>query len=365
MSGNANDGNNRKITKNIDAAVTWYTKNLEIYESLATKVAEIVNEVLDAQGIEYHTVIYRAKKIDRFREKAMKDKYIDPIKEIKDLAGIRVTTYVESEAKKVADIIEKLFKIVPEHSIDKSKVLGINQVGYRSIHYVARFSSERCRLLEFKRFSGLEFEIQIRTLLQDVWAEIEHDKSYKFSGILPVDIQRRFYILAGALELADREFDQLSLDIDLYKDEIAEKTKQGNLDIEINTTALREFLSKKFLHSISEGILNPYFGSTDAGATKIVEELKDFGIKTLGDLDKIIPEDLDDKLAGIEKYRLFGIENFIGLVRGLMMVEDAERYFEKAWSNNWRGLPESPIDKIIGLDVDEITRKYEVEKIEL
>ncbi|HEU5454404.1 MAG TPA: DUF429 domain-containing protein, partial [Nocardioides sp.] len=51
-------------------------------------------------------------------------------------------------------------------------------------------------------------QVQIRTVLQHAWAEFEHDIRYK--GDVPdehaPDLDRRFTLAAGLLELADREF---------------------------------------------------------------------------------------------------------------------------------------------------------------
>ncbi|WP_409371389.1 GTP pyrophosphokinase, partial [Mycolicibacter algericus] len=50
--------------------------------------------------------------------------------------------------------------------------------------------------------------IQVRTVLQHAWAEFEHDIRYK--GSIPAehapDLDRRFTLAAGLLELADSEF---------------------------------------------------------------------------------------------------------------------------------------------------------------
>ncbi len=54
-------------------------------------------------------------------------------------------------------------------------------------------------------------QVQIRTVLQHAWAEFEHDIRYK--GTIPEehvpDLDRRFTLAAGLLELADREFSQI------------------------------------------------------------------------------------------------------------------------------------------------------------
>jgi ppGpp synthetase/RelA/SpoT-type nucleotidyltranferase len=54
-----------------------------------------------------------------------------------------------------------------------------DELGYQSVHYLVQFSPERCALPEYQRFQGRIAEIQVRTVLQHGWAEIEHDIQYK------------------------------------------------------------------------------------------------------------------------------------------------------------------------------------------
>jgi putative GTP pyrophosphokinase len=331
----------------INEAIKWYTENRSTYKALSIKTSQIIKDVMDNEKIEYYSITCRAKKIDSFTKKVKNEKYEVP-DDITDLAGIRVITYVESEAIKAADILKNVFDIDIEKSIDKSSVLGVDKVGYRSQHYVASFSSDRSKLPEFKKFYGLKFEVQIRTILEHAWAEIEHDRNYKYTGVLPDKIKRRFAILAGVLELADREFDSISLAIDSYKKLVSERTKSGDLDIKINTTALREFLKDKFKNAINKG-LEPDFADFEDG---IIDELNKFGIKTLGELEKIIPDDLEMKISD------FSDENFISLIRDLMIINDAGRYFNDIWPG-WKF--RSNIDPILnsyGIDIDELIMNF-------
>jgi hypothetical protein len=55
------------------------------------------------------------------------------------------------------------------------------------------------------------FEIQVRSLLEHAWAEIEHEIVYKSGITQPDAVRRRFAALAGSLELFDSEFEPVAL----------------------------------------------------------------------------------------------------------------------------------------------------------
>jgi len=68
------------------------------------------------------------------------------------------------------------------------------------------------KLSEYALFDKMKCEIQVRTILQHAWAEIEHDLVYKSPADIPFRVRRRFASLAGLLEIADREFESLRQD---------------------------------------------------------------------------------------------------------------------------------------------------------
>ena len=254
--------------------------------------------------------------MDSYTAKAKNEKYHNPKEEIKDMAGIRVITYLESDVNKVSNIVENLFNVIPEDSINQSKLLGSDRVGYRSVHYVATLSKDRCKLPEYKIYDKLPFEIQIRSLLQHTWAEIEHDRNYKFSGKLPSELERRFYLVAGMLEVADNEFTSIAQEIEEYRNNVVDELIKGELDIEINTTSLREYLSKKFSEMIKEDLLIPNFGTNDSLSKEIVEELHLFGVSKLYELDSIVPENYQEYSRRIPE----NWTNFAGLIRDILII---------------------------------------------
>jgi ppGpp synthetase/RelA/SpoT-type nucleotidyltranferase len=336
-------------TKNkIEEAVEWYDANYSLCRRLAARVKNITEEILKQNKINYHSITFRAKSVERYREKASKEKYKDPRSEITDMAGIRVITYLDSEAKEVERIIRSTFDIIPELSKDKTQELGTDRVGYRSIHCVGNLGKERLALPENQKFSGLVFEVQIRTLLQHAWAEFEHDRNYKFKGVLPDDIKRRFALLAGNLEFIDQAFESISVSIDDYTREVEKKTAEGDLSTEITSASLKVYLDKKL------GKLVPR-SSEQFIHTNTIEELSIMGIKTLEELDKAIPKDFVERNVQFCSFETYG-----AFLINVMIIRDAKTYFEKAWRGGWNVLSPQEFDllKHYGVPIGDYVREF-------
>jgi ppGpp synthetase/RelA/SpoT-type nucleotidyltranferase len=203
--------------KKVNEAAVWYEKHRSKYLRLTAEIEVILKESLNEKDIIFHSIESRVKTVESFKEKAGREKYGDPINEITDLTGIRIITLFEKEIHKISDIIKELFEIDYEKSEDKSDLLDADKMGYKSIHYIAELSRNKISATELESFEGFKFEIQIRSILQHAWAEIEHDRNYKFKGELPKHLQRRFYALAGMLEIADREFNTLSEEVEKFR----------------------------------------------------------------------------------------------------------------------------------------------------
>ena len=346
--------------KTISDAVNWYSEKRPVYEQLSKKIESIIQEIVNDQKIHIHAISSRTKEIDSFKKKIEDPKYTDPINQITDYSGIRIITYVESDLELVCKVLEANFDIDIENSIDKSKTLGVDKVGYRSIHYICKLLSDRIELPEYKKFNGMCFEIQVRTILQHGWAEVEHDKDYKFSGELPLHLKRRFKILAGVLELADREFNEIAHEIDKYSASVKSYTKRGKLDILIDSTSIKPYLEQKFAVLIEQGMKPEFPG--EQYEKKVLEEMRIFGIKTLKDLDDIIPADLVEKVLLYELSQENLRVNYAGLLRYIMMIVDIEKYFSQCWQNNWKNMRKTSLEliKYYKVPIDAYVKKLEL-----
>lgn len=68
-------------------------------------------------------------------------------------------------------------------------------------------SAGRGKFPEYKKPLGFQFEVQIRSIVQDAWSEVDHKLKYKKQT--PDHLSRRVAGLAALFEIADREFETI------------------------------------------------------------------------------------------------------------------------------------------------------------
>lgn len=164
--------------------------------------------------------------------------------DVTDVVGIRVITHFESEVHAVSSLIEKEFEIDWENSVDKGKTLAPESFGYRSLHYICTLKDKGLEA-ENERFRGLKFEIQIRSILQHAWAEIEHPLGYKSGQGIPPEFRRRFSRLAGLLEMADQEFGAIRAELQHYESKVRSEIGISPGEVRIDNITLKAIFDKE------------------------------------------------------------------------------------------------------------------------
>jgi putative GTP pyrophosphokinase len=175
----------------ISAILGQYDSATIVNKSFGAEVKRILQAILEAEKLSVNSVTCRFKGRDSLELKIIGDEKYKRLEDVTDVVGARVVTNFEDEVDSVRDIIHRNdnFDIDEANSIDKRRQLGPDQLGYQSLHLVAWLSEKRLQLPENQQFKGLKVEIQIRSILQHAWAEIEH-KYYKNEAALPLAIRR-------------------------------------------------------------------------------------------------------------------------------------------------------------------------------
>jgi putative GTP pyrophosphokinase len=132
--------------------------------------------------------------------------------EMSDKMGVRIICRFKEEISEISKIIDSLYDGPVENFYENMK---FNEQGYKGIHKDATLKNDDpC----FEKFKNLRFEIQIRTLCDNVWAVIYHDIGYKPEIMASNQIKRNLHCLAGSLEVADICFSEVNNSITQSKD---------------------------------------------------------------------------------------------------------------------------------------------------
>lgn len=149
---------------------------------------------------------------------------------ITDLIGIRVICLYEVEIKIIKEILSDEFQVL--NVTDKSSIVESSDdtFGYKGLHLDLKLNPSRADLVENIVYKDYQFEVQIRTNIQDSWSALDHAIKYKKN--IPLDLKRRINRLAALFEIADQEFGDLKKITDdiKSKEEISQLTIEENLD---------------------------------------------------------------------------------------------------------------------------------------
>jgi putative GTP pyrophosphokinase len=200
------------------------------YKKLAEYIVRLIGDDPSSPKESLHTIIYRIKDELRIIEKIDKqNKGLEagapPITEknyqtrVGDLLGIRIICLRLSDIEKVEAYLrllsdEKILRFVKGPDQKRSFILPVDPgesisdgidltySGYSSIHYQVKLgeNSDAPSGLE-----DLQFEFQLRTILEEAWGEIDHKYRYmrSRSGVaLPEYIHTGFYNLSAYLQVA-------------------------------------------------------------------------------------------------------------------------------------------------------------------
>lgn len=190
--------------------LTVYRTEYSLYEEAAVIAADAIFEAVSGYSIAIHSVNGRAKSPDSAAEKVHRKNYGRPKSQMTDAIGVRVITSYSQGVEEVLRRLRDKYEIDESNSVDKRNDLTIKEVGYRSVHLVMTLGKVGKTGEAAKLLGNIKIEVQIRSIVDHAWAEIEHELRYKSGVDLPKDIQRRFAALAGTLELVDQEFNNLA-----------------------------------------------------------------------------------------------------------------------------------------------------------
>lgn len=244
-----------------------YDEKESLLKVFQFRMQRLVEDLLYTKKITVHNISSRMKEKVSLEKKIHKKGKYRELSDITDIIGVRVITLFEDQVDAIANILKDEFTIDNENSIDK-RITEFDRFGYASLHFVVSIKKKRETLTEFVGFKDLKFEIQIRSILQHAWAEIEHDLGYKTKEAIPSIVKRNFSRVAALLETADLEFTKLKNTLLVYE-----------LGIEAEITRNPEMVDLNDISLVSFGETSSIVNELDRGInfvtkTNLIEEME-------------------------------------------------------------------------------------------
>lgn len=297
-----------------------------LYEQLCNEVEYILKKRLNESAIEYSTVTSRAKTLKSFAEKLSRKEYEDPLHEATDLAGVRIVFLYKTDRRAIERIIEDEFDIIEK--VDKVEGLEEDRFGYGALHYLVHLG-DKYSGARYDDLKNLICEIQVRTVLQDAWAIIDHHLIYKQESDVPKILKRKLNSLSGLFETADDQFDRIRDERNHYRDSVKSKldSKNNFLNQELNLDTLTEYLKWKFP---SIKVMN-----RESVLSRHLAALLRYGHTRLTDLDSLIERTKDARTEMNKDKPSFSATGELGRA---LAFERPQYRLEGRWNEKSRSL---------------------------
>jgi Uncharacterized protein conserved in bacteria len=294
-----------------------YSIKRPLYEQLESEVRFIIDSDITINNIKINKIESRIKSSASILDKMDRKMISKPFEEITDILGIRIVCLFISDIKKIENLISDSFTL---HSTDdKINIPETETFGYMSLHLIASIKDNHSGP-RYDNIKGLKFEIQIRTMTMDAWANISHYLDYKSEHDIPKDLKKDFHALSGLFYVADKHFELFHNnrinEIKEIRNSLSSNQKENQ---EINIDTLAAFLELKFPDREK---------SNTKLYSELVDELYQYGYKTTFDLEQIIDTAYNAFLEYEKDEPPYNFEKYsnVGAIRGILDIVDID-YF--------------------------------------
>jgi ppGpp synthetase/RelA/SpoT-type nucleotidyltranferase/Tfp pilus assembly protein PilF len=195
------------MTDKEDELQIIYKNNLPAWEKILNDISDIISAKFQAEELKY-TLKKRVKSIESLNAKkeGLMNRGLIQNEKIKDLLGLRFIVPFLEDVEQVIGIVKESFNVVDIER--KSEALSYREFAYDSVHMEISLENPD---IELPDFCIQSCEIQIRTILQEAWAEIEHELVYKSTIEFPdnLAIRKKIAALNANLVLSDMIFQEI------------------------------------------------------------------------------------------------------------------------------------------------------------
>ena len=193
------------------------------YESVLLSVVEEIRALLVSTNLRFQ-IKHRVKDFEEYLKKLRIGLDGAPsVERIEDLMGVRIVCPFLEDLDEVEQLLASNFDLT---EVDKKhQNRSFREFGYDSTHLLLALRGKE--VAHPLPYVPVVCEIQLRTILQDAWAEVEHELIYKSEWPIPTfQIRRKLAALNANLSLGDIIFQELR---EFQRDMLRKQSKRRSL----------------------------------------------------------------------------------------------------------------------------------------
>lgn len=274
-----------------------YKELYPVYDEILQSVYQQVRAVLESHG-SFPAIKYRVKRFDAYFNKLVKLSRPDQsgAAVITDLLGLRIVCPFLEDLESTERLIKAGFHVMELER--KGLHHSVGEFGYDSVHFLIKIDPIY-RKRELPHTSDV-CEVQLRTILQDAWAEVEHELIYKSDITLPNEsIRRKLAALNATLTLSDSIFQEIRD----YQKEIRERDRRRRQSLEVKLAETPGIDADLLLSSAQDDHGKQSMAKTDVDS-----------ILAEGDLEKAL-------LAALTEHSSGHLENAIEIYTSILKLK--------------------------------------------
>jgi len=246
----------------VRSAQEWgdaYDKVESGYDRFAARLEELLRNLMEDGEIDYVTTQWATLSVDDFVDEIYINErdgisVTDPFAtRAFHVAEVRVVTKNEANTREICGLLEREFDVDAELSMtfeasdasntrmDQPGYLG--RISYDFPRMVISLTPERLSLPEWGEFEGMRAAVEVPTLLQRAWFEIDsHVLPYVADTSYPSEVREIITRAATLVAQAEAEISEIPHLSARIEDEYERAMHQGDLGLELNMTSLYTYL---------------------------------------------------------------------------------------------------------------------------
>lgn len=185
-----------------------YMKQYSLYREFADRTCNLLENLVEQDGIQLYSVSGEAKSPEGFLRtfEALAEGAPSSLSEIADLCTVKILVHFPEDVEKVERIVQQEFLVDMARSVTSASLEDPDRFGYPAVYYTLSLSRARAMMREWSKYKDLPFSLEIRTVLQEVWAANTPKVMLPTDATTKKRIQRKLFRVGALLEEADEGY---------------------------------------------------------------------------------------------------------------------------------------------------------------